>query len=145
MEEINVRMFNGRSEARLINIAYNTLPIAMGSTVNVTNQDEIVIARVDDRSITFEVTRKIVVTPKSLFEISVTSFLRRSIGENIQDIPSLRDIDIEDFVNKNKAELTNIAFCNMSYILGSITGSFGGTPLLTPPTPAGNVVITRKQ
>lgn len=144
MEKLTIQMFNGRTETRLTNIQYNVLPIAMGSTVNVTNQDEIVITRVDERAISLEVTRKIVVTPKSLFEISVTSYIRRTLGDNVQGIPHLSEYDILEFVKEYKAELTNVAYCNMSYILGSITGSFGGTPLLTPPTPAGNATVSKK-
>lgn len=144
MEEITAGMFNGRTEARLINIDYNVLPIAMNTTVNISNEDEIAITRVDDRSISFEVTRKLIVNPKSLFEISITSYLRRSLGDAIQGVPSLKEIDVEALVSKYKVELTNIAFCNMSYILGSITGSFGGTPLLTPPTPMANAKIWKK-
>ena len=144
MEEINVKMFNGRTEARLTKIRYDILPIAMNSTVNITNEDEIVISKVEDRSILMEVTRNIIVNPKSLFEISATCYLRRTIGDQFQNLPSLKSIDIVKFVNENKTELTNIAFINMSYVLGSITGSFGGTPLLTPPAPLPNATVKEK-
>ncbi|MDD4816306.1 MAG: hypothetical protein PHQ62_04185 [Clostridia bacterium] len=142
--EINAKMFVGRTEARLIKIRYDVLPIAMNSTVNITNEDEIIISRVDDRAISMEITRNIVVSPKSLFEISATCYLRRTIGDQFQDLPSLKEIDILKFVNENKTELTNIAFINMSYVLGSITGSFGGTPLLTPPAPLPNSIVRKK-
>ena len=36
--------------------------------------------------------------------------------------------------NTIKNELTNVAFMNVSYIIASIIGSFGGTPLLTWPS-----------
>ena len=144
MEEINVKMFNGRTEARLTKIRYDILPIAMNSTVNITIEDEIVISKVEDRSILMEVTRNIIVNPKSLFEISATCYLRRTIGDQFQNLPSLKSIDIVKFVNENKTELTNIAFINMSYVLGSITGSFGGTPLLTPPAPLPNATVKEK-
>ena len=144
MGEISAKMFNGRTEARLVKIRYDVLPIAMNSTVNITNEDEIVISRVDDRAISMEVTRNIVVNPKSLFEVSATCYLRRTIGDQFQDVPSLKNIDILEFVKNNKAELTNIAFINMSYVLGSITGSFGGTPLLTPPAPLPNSIVREK-
>ena len=144
MEQINSRVFTGRTEARLIKIRYDVLPIAMNTTVNITNEDEILITRVDDKSISFEVTRSIVVNPKSLFEITATCYLRRTIGVQFADIPSLKNLDIKEFVSKN-LDLTNIAFSNLAYIFASITGSFGGTPLLTPPAPAGNVNIKVKE
>ncbi|MDD2227645.1 MAG: hypothetical protein PHH71_03665 [Clostridia bacterium] len=144
MKEIDIKMFTGRTEARLVKLRYDVLPIAMNTTVNITNEDEIVITRVDDRAISFEVTRNIVVNPKSLFEISATCYLRRSIGEQFQNLVSLKSIDINKFVNDHLADLTNIAFCNLAYIFGSITGSFGGTPLLTPPAPMKNTNIRIK-
>jgi hypothetical protein len=145
MNEIDVKMFIGRTEARLMKVRYDVLPIAMNTTVNIANEDEIVITRVDDRAVAFEVTRNIVVNPKSLFEISATCYLRRSIGDQFQDLVSLKDIDIQKFVSEHMAELTNIAFCNLAYIFGSITGSFGGTPLLTPPAPMKNTIISVKR
>jgi len=144
MKEIDIKMFTGRTEARLVKLRYDVLPIAMNTTVNITNEDEIVITRVDDRAISFEVTRNIVVNPKSLFEISATCYLRRSIGEQFQNLISLKNIDINKFVNDHLADLTNIAFCNLAYIFGSITGSFGGTPLLTPPAPMKNTNLRIK-
>lgn len=144
MEEIKMQMFNGRADARLMNVNYELLPMSINQNLNITNQDEIVISRVDDRGISLEVTRKLVVTPRSLFEIKATCFIRRSIGDNIQNIPSLKDIDIKAFVEQHKAELTNIGFINLSHILANITSSFGGTPILTPPTPAQNAEVVLK-
>ena len=142
--EINSKLFTGRTEARLVKIRYDVLPVAMNSTVNITNQDEILITRVDDRAISFEVTRNIVVNPKSLFEISATCYLRRSIGDQFVDIPSLKTLDIKEFVSKN-LDLVNIAFTNLAYIFGSITTTFGGTPLLTAPVVSANAEISVKE
>ena len=105
--EITPQMFNGRTDARLLNVNYEVLPMAVNQNLNITNQDEIIISRVDDRGISMEVTRKLVVTPRSLFEVKVSCFLRRSIGDNVQNIPSLKDIDIKAFVEAHKAEMTS--------------------------------------
>ena len=145
MEQITPQMFNGRTDARLVGINYEVLPMAVNQNLNITNQDEIVISRVDDRGLSLEVTRKLVVTPRSLFEVKATCFLRRSIGDNVQNIPSLKEIDIKAFVEKYKAELTNIGFINLSHILANITSSFGGTPILTPPAPTQTAVVSIKQ
>ena len=142
--EITPQMFNGRTDARLLNVNYEVLPMAVNQNLNITNQDEIIISRVDDRGISMEVTRKLVVTPRSLFEVKVSCFLRRSIGDNVQNIPSLKDIDIKAFVEAHKAEMTNIGFINLSHILANITASFGGTPILTPPAPTQNATVTLK-
>ena len=91
-----------------------------------------------------EVSRKLVVTPRSLFEVKVSCFLRRSIGDNVQNIPSLKDIDIKAFIEAHKAEMTNIGFINLSHILANITASFGGTPILTPPAPTQNATVIIK-
>ena len=144
MEQITPQMFNGRTDARLLNVNYEVLPMAVNQNLNITNQDEIIISRVDDRGISMEVTRKLVVTPRSLFEVKVSCFLRRSIGDNVQNIPSLKDIDIKAFVEAHKAEMTNIGFINLSHILANITASFGGTPILTPPAPTQNATVTLK-
>ena len=142
--EITPQMFNGRTDARLLNVNYEVLPMAVNQNLNITNQDEIIISRVDDRGISMEVTRKLVVTPRSLFEVKVSCFLRRSIGDNVQNIPSLKDIDIKAFVEAHKAEMTNIGFINLSHILANITASFGGTPILTPPAPTQNATVIVK-
>ena len=142
--EITPQMFNGRTDARLLNVNYEVLPMAVNQNLNITNQDEIIISRVDDRGISMEVTRKLVVTPRSLFEVRVSCFLRRSIGDNVQNIPSLKDIDIKAFVEAHKAEMTNIGFINLSHILANITASFGGTPILTPPAPTQNATVIVK-
>ena len=144
MEQINIQMFNGRTDARLVKVRYDVLPITMGQAVNITNEDSIEITRVDDRAITMEVTRKLVVNPKSLFEISATCFLRRTIGENFKDVQSLREIDTKTLVEQYKNELTNVAFINLSHIIANITASFGGTPILTPPAPAMNATVSTK-
>ena len=144
MEQINIQMFNGRTDARLVKVRYDVLPITMGQAVNITNEDSIEITRVDDRAITMEVTRKLVVNPKSLFEISATCFLRRTIGENFKDVQSLKEIDTKALVEKYKNELTNVAFINLSHIIANITASFGGTPILTPPAPAMNATVSTK-
>ena len=144
MEQITPQMFNGRTDARLLNVNYEVLPMAVNQNLNITNQDEIIISRVDDRGISMEVTRKLVVTPRSLFEVRVSCFLRRSIGDNVQNIPSLKDIDIKAFVEAHKAEMTNIGFINLSHILANITASFGGTPILTPPAPTQNATVIVK-
>jgi hypothetical protein len=144
MNEVSAKMFNGRTEARLIKIRYDVMPIAMNTTVNISNEDEVVVTRVDDRAISFEITRNIVVNPKSLFDISATCYLRRSIGDQFQDVESLKNIDIYKFVSENLSELTNIGFCNLAYIFGSMTCAFGGTPLLTPPTPMKNTLVRVK-
>lgn len=144
MEQITPQMFNGRTDARLLNVNYEVLPMAVNQNLNITNQDEIIISRVDDRGISMEVTRKLVVTPRSLFEVKVSCFLRRSIGDNVQNIPSLKDIDIKAFVEAHKAEMTNIGFINLSHILANITASFGGTPILTPPAPTQNATVIVK-
>lgn len=142
--EITPQMFNGRTDARLLNVNYEVLPMAVNQNLNITNQDEIIISRVDDRGISMEVSRKLVVTPRSLFEVKVSCFLRRSIGDNVQNIPSLKDIDIKAFVEAHKAEMTNIGFINLSHILANITASFGGTPILTPPAPTQNATVIVK-
>ncbi|MBQ4535689.1 MAG: hypothetical protein IJA22_02555 [Clostridia bacterium] len=144
MEQINIQMFNGRTDARLVKVRYDVLPITMGQAVNITNEDSIEITRVDDRAITMEVTRKLVVNPKSLFEISATCFLRRTIGENFKDVQSLKEIDTKALVEQYKNELTNVAFINLSHIIANITASFGGTPILTPPAPAMNASVSTK-
>lgn len=144
MEQINIQMFNGRTDARLVKVRYDVLPITMGQAVNITNEDSIEITRVDDRAITMEVTRKLVVNPKSLFEISATCFLRRTIGENFKDVQSLKEIDTKALVEQYKNELTNVAFINLSHIIANITASFGGTPILTPPAPAMNATVSTK-
>ena len=144
MEQINIQMFNGRTDARLVKVRYDVLPITMGQAVNITNEDSIEITRVDDRAITMEVTRKLVVNPKSLFEISATCFLRRTIGENFKDVQSLKEIDTKALVEQYKNELTNVAFINHSHIIANITASFGGTPILTPPAPAMNASVSTK-
>lgn len=144
MEQINIQMFNGRTDARLVKVRYDVLPITMGQAVNITNEDSIEITRVDDRAITMEVTRKLVVNPKSLFEISATCFLRRTIGENFKDVKSLKEIDTKALVEQYKNELTNVAFINLSHIIANITASFGGTPILTPPAPAMNATVSTK-
>ena len=144
MEQISIQMFNGRTDARLVKVRYDVLPITMGQAVNITNEDSIEITRVDDRAITMEVTRKLVVNPKSLFEISATCFLRRTIGDNFKDVQSLKEIDTKELVEKYKNELTNVAFINLSHIIANITSSFGGTPILTPPAPAMNATVTTK-
>ena len=144
MEQITAQMFNGRTDARLINVDYEVLPMAVNQNLNITNQDEIKISRVDDRGISMEITRKLVVNPRSLFEIKASCFLRRSIGDGVQGIPSLKNIDIQKFVDANKNELTSIAFINLSHIIANITASFGGTPILTPPSPAQNASIIVK-
>jgi len=137
-------MFNGRTDARLVKVRYDVLPITMGQAVNITNEDSIEITRVDDRAITMEVTRKLVVNPKSLFEISATCFLRRTIGENFKDVQSLKEIDTKALVEQYKNELSNVAFINLSHIIANITASFGGTPILTPPAPAMNASVSTK-
>ena len=142
--EITPQMFNGRTDARLLNVNYEVLPMAVNQNLNITNQDEIIISRVDDRGISMEVSRKLVVTPRSLFEVKVSCFLRRSIGDTVQNIPSLKDIDIKAFVEAHKAEMTNIGFINLSHILANITASFGGTPILTPPAPTQNATVIVK-
>lgn len=142
MEQPKIQMFNGRTDARLVKVRYDVLPITMGQAVNITNEDSIEITRVDDRAITMEVTRRLAVNPKSLFDISVTCFLRRSIGDNIQDVESLKTIDAKAFVEAHKNELTNVGFINLSHIIANITASFGGTPILTPPAPAQNAPVT---
>ena len=142
--EITPQMFNGRTDARLLNVNYEVLPMAVNQNLNITNQDEIIISRVDDRGISMEVSRKLVVTPRSLFEVKVSCFLRRSIGDNVQNIPSLKDIDIKAFIEAHKAEMTNIGFINLSHILANITASFGGTPILTPPAPTQNATVIVK-
>ena len=144
MEQITPQMFNGRTDARLLNVNYEVLPMAVNQNLNITNQDEIIISRVDDRGISMEVTRKLVVTQRSRFEVRVSCFLRRSIGDNVQNIPSLKDIDIKAFVEAHKAEMTNIGFINLSHILANITASFGGTPILTPPAPTQNATVIVK-
>ena len=144
MEQINIQMFNGRTDARLVKVRYDVLPITMGQAVNITNEDSIEITRVDDRAITMEGTRKLVVNPKSLFEISATCFLRRTIGDNFKDVQSLKEIDAKAFVEQYKNELTNVAFINLSHIIANTTASFGGTPILTPPAPAMNATVTIK-
>jgi len=144
MEQINIQMFNGRTDARLVKVRYDVLPITMGQAVNITNEDSIEITRVDDRAITMEVTRKLVVNPKSLFEISATCFLRRTIGENFKDVQSLKEIDTKALVEQYKNELSNVAFINLSHIIANITASFGGTPILTPPAPAMNASVSTK-
>lgn len=145
MEQITPQMFNGRTDARLIKVDYEVLPMAVNQNLNITNQDEIKISRVDDRGISMEITRKLIVTPRSLFEIKASCFLRRSIGDAVQNIPSLKDININEFVNTHKGELTSIAFINLSHIIANITASFGGTPILTPPAPAQNATIIVKE
>lgn len=145
MENITPQMFNGRTDARLLGIKYEVLPMAVNQNLNITNEDAITIARVDDRGISMEVSRKLVVNPRSLFEVEVKCFLRRSIGDNVQNIPSLKDIDIKKFIEEHKAEMTTIAFINLSHILANITSSFGGTPILTPPAPAQNAMIVVKE
>ena len=59
--EITPQMFNGRTDARLLNVNYEVLPMAVNQNLNITNQDEIIISRVDDRGISMEVSRKLVV------------------------------------------------------------------------------------
>ena len=143
MEELNMKMFNMRSEARLANVSYNLLPISIGATVNFSVEDEVVIARVEERAIVLEVTRKMVSNPRSMYDLSVTATVRRTLNDNVEGI-SLKELDMIDFVNKNKNELTNVAFMNVSYIIASIIGAFGGTPLLTPPAPVATVKVYKK-
>lgn len=144
MEELKVQMFTGRTDARLIKVDYEVLPIAMNQSVSISNEDQIIVSRVDEKSIAMEITRKLVVNPRSLFEIKASCFLRRAIGENISNVPNLKTIDVKKFVEENKNELTNIAFINLSHIIANITASFGGTPILTPPAPTPNAIVIVK-
>lgn len=141
--ELQANMFNGRTDARLVKIDYEVLPIAMNQSVNISNQDEILITRVEDKAVSMEITRRLVVTPKSLFDIKATCFLRRNLGENV-DVPSLKTMDMQKFINDHKVEMTNIAFMNLAHLIANITASFGGAPLMTPPAPAQNTPVTLK-
>ena len=142
--ELELKHFTAQTEARLLKLDYDVLPISVGATVNLTVQDEVEIVKVEKNSISFECSRSLVMDPKSIFEAKATCFVKRYIDPKVQGEIDLTEVDVNTFVQHNLANLVNTAYANMAYILGSITTSFGGSPFLTPPIPTPSTRITRK-
>ena len=144
MQELEMKNFIPQLEARLLNLSYDVLPISVGTTVNLTVQDEVNITKVEKNSITFECTRNLVMEPKSIFEAKATCFIKRSIDPKLAEEIDLTTYDgLNEFIQHNLANLVNSAFANMSHIFASITSSFGGAPFITPPIPTPNTRIIR--
>lgn len=142
MQELEMKNFTPQTEARLLKLNYDVLPISVGATVNLTVEDEVVITKVEKNSVAFECSRSLIMDPKSIFEAKATCFIKRTLASDV-DI-DLTQVDLNTFIQHNLANLVNSAYANMAYIFGSITTSFGGSPFLTPPIPTPNTRIIRK-
>ena len=140
--ELEMKNFLPQTEARLLNLEYNVLPVSVGATVNMSVQDEVNITKIEKNSISFECTRSLIMEPKSIFEAKATCFIKRVIDAK-SDI-DLTNCNIDTFVQHNLAHLVNTGFTNMSHLLASVTASFNGSPIITPPIPTQNTRIIRK-
>lgn len=140
LQKIKASLSTGRTELRLIKFNFDVLPAAINGKVTITTDDEITISRVDDSAISFEITREIKVDPVSLFSIKATCFMKKYLGADANQLPSLKTLDIKQFISEN-LDLANVAFSHLSYIFSSVTTSFGGTPLVTMPLATNKVNI----
>lgn len=143
MENIELKHFSAKAEARLLKLDYDVLPVSVGETVNMTVEDEVTITRIEKNSITFECKRALVMNPKSVFEMTGSCYVKRIIDPKYESV-NLLDADINTFVQMNLANLVSVAFSNLSHIFSSITSSFGGAPFITPPTPVPSTKIYNK-
>ncbi len=145
MQELEIKNFIPQIEARLLKLNYDVLPISVGTTVNLTVQDEVVITKVEKNSITFECSRHLIMEPKSIFEANATCFVKRTVDPSLSETIDLTTCEnLNEFIQHNLANLVNTAYANMSHLFSSVTSSFGGAPFITPPIPTPNTKIIRK-
>ena len=53
MQELEMKNFIPQTEARLLKLNYDVLPISVGTTVNLTEQDEVNITKVEKKQHNF--------------------------------------------------------------------------------------------